>query len=333
MGKIDFIDEVTFWAHGGHGGNGCVSFRREKYVPKGGPDGGDGGDGGSVLLRVQQNISTLIDLRRRKHYKAGKGENGKGKCMHGKQGRSVIVPVPMGTVVIDAESDSILGDLTKPGQELIVANGGSGGKGNRWFATPTRQTPDIAKSGTEGEKRQVRLELKLLADVGLVGLPNAGKSTLLSRVSSARPKVADYPFTTLKPNLGIVQYEAFKSFVMADIPGLIEGAHAGKGLGVRFLRHIERTQILIFLIEADSDEISYVFETLWNELKLYDNALKEKPYLVALSKVDLIPEEEKGNLPKTINDQSCYPVSAVTGYGIQPLMNAAVKMLSEAKDE
>ena len=333
MAEIDFIDEVTFWAHGGRGGDGCVSFRREKYVPKGGPDGGDGGNGGSVILRVQQNISTLINLRRRKQYKAGDGENGKGKCMHGKQGKSVVIPVPMGTVVIDAQNNSILGDLTRPEHELIVAKGGRGGKGNRWFATPTRQTPDIAKSGTEGEKRQIRLELKLLADVGLVGLPNAGKSTLLSRVSSARPKVADYPFTTLAPNLGIVQYEAFKSFVMADIPGLIEGAHTGKGLGVRFLRHIERTRILIFLVEADSADILHVFNTLWKELKSCDNALTKKPCILALSKVDLIPEKERGNLPKTINDHFCYPISAVSGHGIQPLLNAMVQMLSEAKDE
>ena len=330
---MDFIDEASFRVQGGRGGDGCVSFRREKYVPKGGPDGGDGGDGGNVILQVDSNLSTLSDQRHRKSYRAGNGERGKGKRMHGKKGKPIVIAVPPGTVVIDTEKKSILGDLTRPGQEVVIARGGRGGKGNCWFSTPTWQTPDFAKAGTEGETRHIKLELKLLADVGLVGLPNAGKSTLLSRISSARPKVADYPFTTLVPNLGIVTYDTFKSYVVADIPGLIRGAHEGKGLGDRFLRHIERTRVLIFLVEALSPEISSVYEILLDELRLFDRSLLGKPWLLALSKVDLLSEEERSRLPESVDGRKCYPFSAVTGEGIQTLVDATVLMLTEVKDE
>ena len=330
---MEFIDEASFRVQAGRGGNGCVSFRREKYVPKGGPDGGDGGDGGSVMLRVARNLSTLIDFRHRKLYRAGNGEDGKGKRRHGKQGNSIVIPIPPGTIVIDEENDVVLGDMIRTGQELLVARGGKGGKGNSWFATPSCQTPDFAKPGIEGEKRHIRLELRLLADVGLVGLPNAGKSTLLTRISSARPKVADYPFTTLIPNLGIVKYDNVKSFVVADIPGLIQGAHAGKGLGDRFLRHIKRTRVLIFLIEATSDNMLGEFGTLMQELELYDRSLLEKPYLVSLTKVDLLSEEQRSRLPQSIDGRRCYSISAVTGDGIQTLLDAAIALLSEVSND
>jgi GTP-binding protein len=330
---MDFIDEVTFQASGGRGGNGCVSFRREKFVPKGGPDGGDGGHGGTVVLHVQQGLNTLIDIRHRRRYKAGNGENGKGKKKHGKNGKSVIIPVPQGTMVFNSNTGSVFGDLTKSAQELTIAKGGRGGRGNARFATPTRQAPDFAKNGSAGEDVNIRLELKLLADVGLVGLPNAGKSTLLSKISSARPKIANYPFTTLIPNLGIVYYKSFQSFVVADIPGLIKGAHSGKGLGDRFLKHIERTRVLIFIIETSEKEIAPVYRTLIKELTLYSTSLLAKPCCIALSKVDLLSREDRSILPSTISGKLCIPVSAVTGEGIQSLMDEAFRKLSEVDDE
>ncbi len=328
---MDFIDEVSFWVHGGKGGNGCVSFRREKYVPKGGPDGGDGGDGGSVIIRVNPNFSTLIDLRHRRRYRAGNGQGGKGKRMSGKKGKDIIIEVPPGTLIKDRETGAVLGDLTTPGQELIVAKGGKGGRGNAHFATSTWQTPDFAESGTEGENRYLHLELKILADVGLVGLPNAGKSTLLSSVSAARPKIADYPFTTLTPNLGIVQYGDFKSFVMADIPGLIDDAHAGKGLGDHFLKHIERTRVLVFVIEAVSQNIYSVYKTLLRELELFNSSLLEKPRIIAFSKTDLLSEHDRTDLPSSLDGLSCCPFSAVTGDGLKLLLDSIIQKLSEAK--
>ncbi len=329
---MDFIDEVSFWVHGGQGGNGCVSFRREKYVPKGGPNGGDGGDGGSVIICVNPSFSTLVDLRHRKRYRAGNGKGGKGKRMSGKKGKDAVIGVPQGTLIKDAKSGVISGDLTTAGQELIVAKGGKGGKGNVHFATPTWQTPDFAEPGTEGESRHLHLELRILADVGLVGLPNAGKSTLLSSVSSARPKIADYPFTTLTPNLGIVAYGDFKSFVMADIPGLIEDAHTGKGLGDHFLRHVARTRVLVFIIEAVSEKIYSVYKTLLREIELFDSSLLKKPRVIALSKIDLLSEEEQVDLPSSLDGLSCYPISAVTKMGLKPLLNAIIQKLSEAKE-
>jgi len=328
---MNFIDEVSFRVQGGKGGDGCVSFRREKYVPKGGPDGGDGGEGGSVILKVDLNLSTLFDLRHRKQFKAGNGGNGKGKNMHGKNGKPVVIPIPKGTVVWDKERYAVLGDLIEARQELIVVKGGKGGKGNARFATPTRQAPDFAEKGELGESRLLRLELKLLADVGLMGMPNAGKSTLLSRISSARPKIADYPFTTRAPNLGVVSYGTFKSFVAADIPGLIEGAHAGKGLGDQFLRHIERTRVLVFVIEAVFSEIESVYGMLLKELELFNPALLKKPRIVALSKKDLLSQEEKERLPSSLKGHMCCSISSITGEGIDTLLHAVVRTLEEAK--
>ena len=329
---MDFIDEVMFRVQGGKGGDGCVSFRREKYVPKGGPDGGDGGDGGSVILRVSPNLSTLVDFRHKKKIRAGDGERGKGKGKNGRSGHSVMLKVPKGTLVIEAGSEALLGDLREPGEELILARGGSGGRGNRHFTTPTRQAPDFAEKGKEGEVRTVRLELKLLADVGLVGLPNAGKSTLLSRLSSAKPRIADYPFTTLIPHLGIVQLDEYSGFVMADIPGLIEGAHTGKGLGDRFLRHIERTRILVFIVEAQTDRVLEDVRILENELKRFKLALFKKPRILALSKIDLLSPDVRKQWDEPDFSGPCVRISAVTGEGLEDLRSAIRSILEESKD-
>jgi GTP-binding protein len=329
---MQFIDETCFWVFGGRGGDGCVSFRREKYIPKGGPDGGDGGDGGQVILQVNSNLTTLYDLRHKKKYRAGHGEGGRGKQQHGKRGRSIYIKVPKGTLVFDNERDHVIGDLIEANQELIVAKGGKGGLGNMNFATPTRQAPDFAKRGTEGESRCIRLELKLLADIGLVGLPNSGKSTFLARVSAAKPKIADYPFTTLVPNLGIVPYDDYQSAVMADIPGIIHGASKGKGLGDTFLKHIERTYLLIFLIESTSEDIEAVYETLLNEIRLFESSLLNRPRLVALTKIDLIPPARRNKISVSLDGRKCYPISAVTGEGIRSLLEVIFKILSEKKN-
>jgi GTPase len=324
---MDFIDEVTFWVHGGRGGNGCMSFRREKYVPKGGPDGGDGGDGGSVLLKVNSALTTLFDYRHQKHYRAGAGGNGKGKKMTGRGGKCIELPVPPGTLIKDADTGEFLADLTQNGQLFEAARGGHGGRGNVHFKTSSFQTPESSEPGAEGEGRQLRLELKLLADVGLVGLPNSGKSTLLSRISAAKPKIANYPFTTLVPNLGIVGCSGRRHFVAADIPGLIEGAHLGRGLGDRFLRHIERTRVLVFLVEATSDDPAGVVRLLSEELGQFDPELGAKPRLVGLSKIDLVPPKERKALPKRIGRIVCHPFSGVTGEGIPKLVEAVADLL------
>ncbi|MBN1779531.1 GTPase ObgE [bacterium] len=313
---MDFVDEVSFQVTGGRGGDGCVSFRREKFVPKGGPDGGDGGNGGHVILRVNPQLTTLFHLRTKKLYKAQRGHHGKGKNMHGRRGETVEIPVPSGTLVYDTDRGICLGDLTSAGQTLIVAEGGNGGKGNARFASPTRQAPDFAMEGKTGISRWIRLELKLLADVGLVGKPNAGKSTLLASLTAAKPKIADYPFTTLVPNLGIVPLGEYRQCVMADIPGLIEGAHEGKGLGDRFLRHIERTRLLVFMIESHAGDIGAEYALLKQELKQFDATLLEKPRVIALTKTDLLGEAEKKGLPEQIDRCRCYGISAVTGEGI-----------------
>jgi len=324
---MKFIDEVTFEVQGGTGGDGCVSFRREKFIPKGGPDGGDGGFGGSVVLEVKGNVSTLIDHRHKKAYKAKRGEHGSGSRRHGKAGEWVRIPVPKGTMVYDADSGALIGDLTDDQQELVVARGGLGGRGNSNFATPTRQVPDFATPGKTGEQRRLRLELKLLADVGLVGLPNAGKSTLLATLSAAKPKIADYPFTTLVPNLGIVKYGEYESFVMADIPGLIEGAAQGKGLGDRFLRHVERTRVLVFLIEAQADNPEETYQTLVRELSQFDPGLLDKPRLICFSKIDLLLEEEQAELPKTIDGQPMMLFSSVARKNLNPLVYGIASQL------
>ena len=322
---MDFIDEVTFSVIGGRGGDGCVSFRREKYVPKGGPDGGDGGNGGSIILRVNPNMNTLMDLRRKKKYRAENGVNGSGSNCHGRRGKSLIIPVPKGTLVYDDTENELIADLVESDESMIAAAGGRGGKGNARFATATLQTPDYATHGKPGGERTLRLELKLLADVGLVGFPNAGKSTLLSRVSAARPKIADYPFTTLVPNLGIVQSGDYQSFVMADIPGLIEGAHQGKGLGDRFLRHIERTRVLLFLIDSTSESPEDVYQALCNELEAFNPDLINKPRLIGFSKSD-IWADASDPLPREIDHIPCLQFSSVSGQGIGELVHRLFKM-------
>lgn len=321
---MQFVDEVTIEVKGGNGGNGCVSFRREKYVPKGGPDGGNGGNGGKIVVRADRHLTTLLDFKFRAKYAAQRGEHGRGKKQDGKRGSDLILKVPCGTIVRDVPSGTVLGDLTHDGQEIVAAKGGRGGRGNSEFATSTDQAPRRAEEGGVGEERTLHLELKLLADVGLVGLPNAGKSTLISVISAAKPRIADYPFTTLVPNLGIVRVAEGRTFVVADIPGLIEGAHAGKGLGIQFLRHIERTRVLVFLLEAISPDPKKDFTVLLNELKSFDPALARKPRIVVITKMDAVGREDELRLKKLSIARNVKPmlVSAVTGRGVDSLVKA-----------
>jgi GTP-binding protein len=319
-----FIDYAEIEVKAGDGGSGAVTFRREKYVPKGGPSGGNGGNGGSVYLVADENLSTLLDFRYKRKYVAGKGQPGGSSLKDGKNGEDVIIKVPVGTIVKDSETGKVLFDLSANGQKVLVAKGGKGGKGNSNFATPTRRTPRFAEPGKPGEEKKIILELKLIADVGLVGFPNAGKSTLISSISAARPKIADYPFTTLEPVLGIVHYKDFRSFTIADIPGIIEGAHQGKGLGIKFLRHIERTKILLFLIDITSEDYQQDFDILYNELKKYSRKLVEKKILVALSKADLMSEADLKKMKKIKFrkvDEPAMIISAVSGYGIEKLID------------
>ena len=285
-----FVDEARISVKAGKGGDGVASFRREKFVPHGGPDGGDGGNGGSVILRASHRLSTLLDLRYQQHYEARPGDPGQGRNKHGKSAPDVIIGVPVGTLVLDDETGDMLADLIDDGREFVAAHGGHGGRGNSHFATSTNQTPMRCEPGRPGERRRLRLELKLLADVGLIGLPNAGKSTLIAAISAARPKIADYPFTTLVPNLGVVRVDDEQSFVVADIPGLIEGAHAGKGLGQQFLRHIERTSLLLHLVDISEWAAAApvnTFETLRQELTAYDPFMEKRPFAVVATKLDL----------------------------------------------
>ena len=294
---MKFVDEATITVSAGNGGNGCISFRREKFIPLGGPDGGDGGNGGSVWLQADENLNTLIDFRHQRQYRAQRGQNGMGRQMFGKAGEDVVIRVPVGTEVINVETDEIIGDLTAHGERLLVAQGGIGGKGNVHFKSSVNRAPRKAGTGTPGEEREIRLELKLLADVGLLGFPNAGKSTFIRAVSSATPKVADYPFTTLYPNLGVVSVEVDRSFVIADIPGLIEGAADGAGLGAQFLRHVQRTRLLLHLVDmAPFDEGTdpvYQVRAIEAELRKHDPAMLEKPRWLVLNKADLLPEDER----------------------------------------
>ncbi|MBN1293748.1 MAG: GTPase ObgE [Candidatus Latescibacteria bacterium] len=315
-----FIDEARIFIKAGNGGNGCVSFRREKFVPKGGPDGGDGGDGGNVVFIVDPNENTLIAFKYRQHFKAEAGKSGQGANKHGHSGEDVVITVPLGTILRDEATGQILADLSEPEDRIVVAKGGRGGRGNSRFATSTNQTPRRADSGKPGEEKTLFLELKLLADVGLVGFPNAGKSTLLSRVSSAHPRIADYPFTTLQPNLGIVSYAETKSFVMADIPGIIEGAHDGKGLGFQFLRHIERTKILLFLIECSEENPVEAYHKLLSELELFSDKMMKKPKFLAFTKTDLYPANSDVSIPDFGENIEVYPISAVSGNGIDRLI-------------
>jgi GTPase len=327
---MQFIDQATIFAIAGNGGNGAISFRREKYVPKGGPDGGTGGNGGNVIIRADRQLGTLLDFRYKRHYKAESGEHGRGKDQTGKTGVDVVLKVPCGTIVKDAQTDRVLADLVQDGSEVVVARGGKGGKGNAEFATSTNQAPRIAEPGTPGEECELLLELKLLADVGLVGFPNAGKSTLISTISAAKPKIADYPFTTLTPNLGIVRYAEGKSFTVADMPGLIMGAHEGKGLGIQFLRHIERTRVLVFLIESVSEDPKRDYEILLNELKRYDEDLANKPKIVALTKLDLFDAAALKRLKKVTFGRRVpvVRISSVSRTGLQDLLKEMWTALS-----
>jgi GTPase len=317
-----FIDYAEITVQSGKGGDGAVTFRREKYVPKGGPSGGNGGKGGDVIFEAKYNLNTLLDFRYRREYKAQNGKPGGSSLKDGKTGEDIIIGVPVGTIIKEAESNNILSDMDEDGKRFVAVKGGKGGKGNSNFATPTNQTPRYAEPGRSGEYRKIILELKLIADVGLVGFPNAGKSTLISVISAAKPKIADYPFTTLEPNLGIVKYKDFQSFTVADIPGIIEGAHEGKGLGIKFLRHIERTKILLFLIDITSENYQKEYNVLLNELKSYSPILAEKKKIVSLSKADLLSEEELKKLKRKKirnSDSPLFIFSAVSGSGVEEL--------------
>jgi GTP-binding protein len=323
MTEGNFVDYVKVQLSSGNGGKGSAHLRREKYVPKGGPDGGDGGRGGHIIIRGDKNLWTLLGFKFKRHFKAGHGEHGAKSRSTGADGTDEYLDVPLGTVVKDTETNEVLFEITEDKEEKIVLEGGKGGLGNWHFRTATNQTPRYAQPGISGQEKQVILELKVLADVGLVGFPNAGKSTLLAALTSAKPKIADYEFTTLKPNLGIVQYRDFRSFVMADIPGIIEGAAEGKGLGHYFLRHIERNATLLFLIPADSKDISMEYGILLNELRKYNPELLDKQRLVAISKSDLLDEElmdeMRTELDKEFGQAPYLFISSVSGFGIQQL--------------
>ena len=329
-----FVDYAVIEVHAGKGGDGVVTFRREKYVPKGGPSGGDGGKGGDVILQANNNLHTLLDFRYKKKYSAGNGSSGGSSLKDGKNGDNVIIQVPVGTVVKDFDTEEILFDLSVVDKEIILAKGGKGGKGNSKFATPTNQTPRFAEDGKPGEQKKVVLELKLIADVGLVGFPNSGKSTLISKISSARPKIADYPFTTLEPNLGIVKYKDFKSFTVADIPGIIEGASQGKGLGHQFLRHIERTRIILFLIEITSENLKDDFDVLMNELKSYSPELIRKKIIVSLSKADLVDSKKIKELSQVKFKgfkKKPFIFSSISGLGLNELLDYLWQVLEKEK--
>ena len=313
-----FIDKVKINLLAGHGGSGCVSFRREKHVAKGGPNGGDGGNGGDIFLIGETNVYTLLDFQYRPKYKSERAEHGKGANKHGKNGKPLYIQVPLGTVVRDVETDEFLGDIVDQRQQLLVAKGGRGGRGNARFKSSTNQAPREWEPGEYGEEKTLALELKLIADVGLVGFPNAGKSTLISRISAARPKIADYPFTTLQPNLGIVKYKDRGAFVVADIPGIIEGAHHGKGLGHEFLRHIERTTVLLVLIDCSVENIEEQYAVLRNELEKYNAELIERISFILLTKADLNLELETKKIQSSC-DKPVRDISSVTGQGIEEL--------------
>ena len=337
---MKFVDEAQILVMAGNGGNGCISFRREKFIPLGGPDGGDGGDGGSVWLVADENLNTLIDFRHQRQYRAQRGQNGMGRQMFGKAGDDVVIRVPVGTEVINVETDEIIGDLTEHGERLLVAQGGIGGKGNVHFKSSVNRAPRKAGTGTAGEEREIRLELKLLADVGLLGFPNAGKSTFIRAVSAATPKVADYPFTTLYPNLGVVSVEMDRSFVIADIPGLIEGAADGAGLGVQFLRHVQRTRVLLHLVdmapfEDGVDPVQQV-RAIEHELRRHDPAMLEKPRWLVLNKADLLdPEEARERAEAVVRELDWkapwYLVSAIGREGTWPIMLKVQAFFDEQK--
>ncbi len=331
-----FVDYAIIHVRAGDGGRGCVSFRREKYVPKGGPDGGDGGRGGHVAFTAAAELNTLLDFRYKKDYHAERGQHGMGQKMHGRDGKDFVIPVPVGTVIKDSDTGEVIADLDRGGMAVTVARGGRGGLGNWHFRSATRQVPRFAQPGEEGEERSLVLELKLLADVGLVGLPNAGKSTLISVISSAKPKIADYPFTTLVPNLGVVKPEKYRSFVVADIPGLIEGAHKGTGLGFQFLRHVERTSVLLHLVDVsrypESDPVEDL-KKIRRELELYSPDLVKKEQAVVGTKID-IAGERLNALERFCREERTdfFPVSAVTGRGIRKLVSYVAAKVQQERE-
>jgi GTP-binding protein len=336
---MKFIDEVKIHVRSGDGGAGCVSFRREKFIPYGGPDGGDGGKGGDVVFEATTALSTLLELRVRPHLKAEKGKNGMGKDRHGANGKNLRVLVPVGTVIQDAETGEPLADLTAKGERIVLLKGGRGGQGNARFATSTHKAPRFAQPGEPGEERRLRLELKLMADVGIIGYPSVGKSSLIAKVSAARPKIADFPFTTLTPNLGVVLYKDYRSFVMADIPGLIEGASAGAGLGHRFLKHVERTDILLHMLDIswmpERDPI-VEYGTINRELALFNPDLARKRQIIVINKIDLPHVRENlTNVVRRLAEMGLrpFPVSAATGEGIPPLLDEIARHLWGERDE
>ncbi len=331
-----FVDELDILVEAGRGGDGAVSFRREKFVPRGGPDGGDGGNGGSVVIRAEEGVDSLAPLTQRKHWKAGPGERGGSAQCHGASGKDLFLRVPPGTLVRDADTALVLRDLARAGDEVVVARGGKGGKGNTRFKSATNRAPRQATPGGEGESRRIRLELKVIADVGLVGKPNAGKSTLLSRLTRARPEIAPYPFTTKHPNLGRVQVDLDRSFVVADVPGLIEGAHAGAGLGHEFLRHIQRAGILVHLVEPeplDGTDPSTNYRTIREELKRYDPQLGQRPEVLAVTKADLPGAEQVRQRLQADLGRPVLLISAVTGRGLDELVQTIVRTLEQPQSE
>jgi GTP-binding protein len=330
MGRVQFADYAKIYVTGGDGGPGSVHFRREKYVPKGGPDGGDGGDGGDVILKGNEQLNTLLDLRYRKYVNAKDGERGGPSKKKGKSGKDEILEAPLGCVVYDADSKERLGEITEHEQEIVVAQGGKGGLGNWHFRSATNQTPQHAQDGEQGEERAIEIELKLIADVGLVGFPNAGKSTLLSAISGAKPKIDSYPFTTLQPNLGVVTMPDYRTFVMADIPGIIEEAHDGRGLGIQFLRHIERNNVLLFMVSSQQD-IEYEYKALLEELEQYRADLLDKPRVLAITKMDLQENYELDEEKKVDLDIPVVEISSATNYHIDELKEIIWEKLQEVE--
>lgn len=322
---MTFIDYARIHIISGAGGNGCISFRREKYVPKGGPNGGDGGKGGDIILKASVHLNTLLPFRYKKKFRAGRGKHGMGGNKTGQNGKDLIILVPCGSVIKNYETGEVLAELLKDGEEIVILKGGKGGRGNTHFKSSTNQAPRYAEKGEPGKEMLIEIELKLIADVGLVGFPNSGKSTLISKISSAKPKIADYPFTTLVPNLGIVQYKNYNSFVVADIPGLIEGASEGKGLGLQFLRHIERTRLLVFLVDASQlDEKNHKlflkdYKILLNELEKYSTGLLDKPRILCFSKADLITNSLAKKLSRIKVEEPVLLISSITGFNIEKL--------------
>jgi len=335
-----FLDSVKIFIKSGNGGNGCISFRREKYVPKGGPNGGDGGKGGDIVFKATSQLSTLIDLRYNAHYKAKRGEHGQGGLKTGKNAEDIIIKVPCGSIIKDADTGEILSELLEDGEEAIILKGGKGGKGNNHFKTSTNRAPRMAQDGEEGGEKNIFIELKLIADVGLVGFPNAGKSTLISKISAARPKIADYPFTTIVPNLGIVKYKEYDSFVVADIPGIIEGASDGKGLGIQFLKHIERTGILLVLLDSTKLENAFLkkdllkdYLILMKELKNFEADLTKKPRIICFTKIDSISDDLRKRLEKLKTSEIKILISSITGENLDVLKDNIWDEINLLKEE